>query len=63
MLSEENGSKEQQSYILVKNWPRREIWPLRRYGYLDIAYCFIVAEEMEFGEPSNNKEAISSCEQ
>jgi hypothetical protein len=51
---------EEQSYSLVKDRSRREIKPPSRYDHSDFAYYLVVAEEVEFGEPSNYKEVVAS---
>jgi hypothetical protein len=33
-----------------------------RYGHSDFTYCLAITEEMEFGEPSNYKEAVASSD-
>jgi hypothetical protein len=51
---------EEQSYSLVRDRSRREIKPHSRYDHSDFAYYLVVAEEVEFGEPSNYKEVVAS---
>jgi Reverse transcriptase (RNA-dependent DNA polymerase) len=53
---------EEQSYSLARGRSRREIKPPSRYSHFDFAYYLAVAEEAEFGEPSNYKEAIASSD-
>ena len=54
----EEQEVEEQPYLLARQRERREIRKLVRY--VDFAYCFAAAEEVEYGEPSSYKEAISS---
>ena len=41
---------------------RRQIKPLVRYGYTDIAYALTVGDEVETDEPSSYSEAMASSE-
>jgi len=55
---EEQEEVKEQPYLLERHRERREIRkPIR---YADFAYCFAVAEEVEYSEPSSYKETISS---
>jgi Reverse transcriptase (RNA-dependent DNA polymerase) len=53
---------EEQSYSLARDRSRREIKPPSRYGLSDFAYCLAVAEDVEYGEPSNYKEVVASSD-
>jgi len=54
----EEQEVEEQPYLLARQRERREIRkPVR---YVDFAYCFSAAEEVEYSEPSSYKEVISS---
>jgi hypothetical protein len=53
---------EKQSYSLARDRSRREIKLPSRYGHSDFAYSLTVAEEVEFGEPSNYKEEVASSD-
>jgi len=54
----EEQEVEAEPYLLARQCERREIRkPMR---YVDFAYCFAVAKEVEYSEPSSYKEFISS---
>ena len=55
---EEQEEVEEQPYLLARHRERREIRKPVRYA--DFAYCFAIAEEVEYSEPSSYKETISS---
>ena len=54
----EEQEVQEQPYLLARQRERREIRKSVRYA--DFAYCFAVAEEVEYSESSSYKEAISS---
>jgi len=53
----EEQEVEEQPYLLARQHERREIRKPVRYA--DFAYCFAVAKEVEYNEPSSYKEVIS----